>query len=72
MIRNDRELLAAQSQIAHMLRVLAEMRLIASSDEFRVVARSTRGIVERMQRDILDYLTKSDTACRSLAAAAGR
>jgi hypothetical protein len=56
MIRNDRELMAAQGQIAHMHRVLAELRRTASSDEFRIIACSTRSLVERMQRDILDYL----------------
>ena len=58
MIRNDRELQAAQAQIGHMHRLLAEMRQTAPPEEFRLIARSTRGLVERMQRDILDYLTK--------------
>ena len=67
MIRNDRELQAAQAQIAHMHRALAEMRRTAPADEFRLVARSTRSLVERMQRDILDYLTKYEGHVKSLA-----
>jgi hypothetical protein len=66
MIRSDREMMAAQAQIGHMQRFLAEMRRTASSDEFRLIARSTRGIVERMQRDILDYLTKYEDQIQTL------
>ena len=68
MIRNDRELLAAQSQIAHLHRVLAEMRHTAGAEEFRLVARSTRGVVERLQHDILDYLTRYDGQRQPMAA----
>lgn len=60
MIRNDRELSAAQAQISNMQRALADLRRTVTPDEFRVVARSTRVMIERMQRDVLDYLTKVD------------
>lgn len=43
-----------------MQRALADLRRTVTPDEFRVVARSTRVMIERMQRDVLDYLTKVD------------
>lgn len=58
MIRTDRELAAAQAQIAHLHRVLQQMRSAIPGDEFCLVARSSRSMIERMQRDILDYLTQ--------------
>ena len=60
MIRNDRELAAAQVQIANIQRALAELRRAVTPDEFRLVARSSRGMIERMQRDVLDYLTQQE------------
>ncbi len=58
MIRTDRELVAAQAQIANMQRALADLRQAVTADEFRLVARSSRTMIERMQREVLDYLTK--------------
>ncbi len=58
MIRSDRELVATQAQIANMQRVLADLRRAVTADEFRLVARSSRTMIERMQREVLDYLTK--------------
>jgi hypothetical protein len=57
MIRNDRELAAAQAQIAHLQRVLQQMRLTVSGDEFRLLVRSSRPMIERIQREVLDYLS---------------
>jgi hypothetical protein len=58
MIRNDQELAAAQAQILQIQRVLLQMRHSVSGDEFRLLARSSRSMIERIQRDVLDYLTK--------------
>jgi hypothetical protein len=58
MIRNDQELTAAQAQIVQIQRVLLQMRGSVSPDEFRLLARSSRSMIERIQRDVLDYLTK--------------
>lgn len=67
MIRNDRELLAAQAQIANMQRALADLRRAVTVDEFRLVARSSRLMIERMQREVLDYLTKVEPRTESPA-----
>ena len=69
MIRNDRELMAAKAQIDQMHRVLEDMRRTAPPDEFRLIARSTRSLIERMQRDILDYLTKYEGHLKVLVVA---
>jgi hypothetical protein len=58
MIRNDKELAAAQAQILEIERVLLQMRESVSDHEFRLLARSSRSMIERIQRDVLDYLTK--------------
>ena len=58
MIRNDRELAAAQGQIAQLQKVLLESRDSLPAEDFKLLARSSRLIVERLQRQILDYLTK--------------
>ena len=69
MIRNDRELMAAKAQIDQLHRVLEEMRRTAPSDEFRLIARSTRHLIERMQCDILDSLTKYEGHLKALVVA---
>jgi hypothetical protein len=58
MIRNDQELAAAQAQIAHLQRVLQQMRPVVSGAEFRLLARSSRPTIERIQREVLEYLTR--------------
>ncbi len=68
MIHSDQELAAAQAQIASMQRALAEMRRSATPDEFHLVARSSRAMIERMQREVLDYLTKLEPQSTSASA----
>ena len=70
MIRNDRELAAAQAQIAHLQRVLLQMRPTVTTAEFRLLARSSRPMIERIQREILDYLTKPATQLSQPSSAA--
>jgi hypothetical protein len=70
MIRNDRELTAAQAQIAHLQRVLQQMRLTVSGDEFQLLVRSSRPMIERIQRDVLDYLSLPGTHITQLHATA--
>ncbi len=60
MIRNERELTAAQAQIAQMERALIDLRRRVTSDDYRLLARNSRRIIERMQSEILDYLSRSD------------
>jgi hypothetical protein len=62
MIRNERELSAAQNQILELERVLMDLKSTVSLQEFRLLARSSRPLIERLQSDILDYLTKPDLA----------
>ena len=69
MIRNDQELAAAQAQILQIQRVLLQMRYSASPDEFRLLARSSRSMIERIQRDVLDYLTKPSAQLAQTASA---
>lgn len=59
-IRSERELHAAQAAIARYLKVLADLRETASPEEFRLVAKASRPLIERLQRAVLDYLTHPD------------
>ena len=70
MIRSDQELSAAQAQIAHLQRVLQQMRHTVSDEDFRLLARSSRSMIERIQRDVLDYLTKPTPQLTSVPRAA--
>jgi hypothetical protein len=64
MIENDRELAVTQERVAYFLRLLAQLRVSSRPDEFPLVAGGYRAEVERMQQEILDYLTRhaSETA----------
>ncbi len=62
MIRDDAELAAAQERIAYFLDLLRRFRSTARPDEFALVAGGYRAEVERMQRELLDYLTTPTTA----------
>ena len=61
MIENDLELSATQERIAYLLRLLAQLRVSATPEEFPSVAGGYRAEVERMQREVLDYLTSHVT-----------
>jgi hypothetical protein len=58
MIRDDDELAAMQERIAYFQRILAQMRITASPDEFPLVASGYRAEIERMQGEVLEYLTR--------------
>jgi hypothetical protein len=58
MIQSDRELAATQERIGYFLRLLAQLRVTATPEEFPLVAGGYRTEVERMQREELDYLTQ--------------
>ncbi len=57
MIRNDTELSATQERIAYFLNLLQRFRATARPEEFALVAGGYRAEVERMQGEMLDYLT---------------
>lgn len=61
MIGNDKELTVTQERIDYFLRLLAELRVSSRPEEFPLVAGGYRSEVERMQREVLDYLTKHAT-----------
>ena len=57
MIHDDNELSVTQERIAAFQRILAQLRVAASPEEFPLVAGGYRAEVERMQQEVLDYLT---------------
>jgi hypothetical protein len=57
MIRNDVELTTTRERIDYFLRLLSQLRVSARPEEFASVAGGYRAEVERMQREMLDYLT---------------
>jgi hypothetical protein len=57
-IRNDQELKAAQERIAYFQQLLAQFRVTSDPDEFPLVASGYRTELEKMQRQVLDYLTR--------------
>jgi len=58
MIHNDEELEVTQQRIAYFQRLLSQLRVTARPDEFPAVASGYRAEVERMQTEVLDYLTR--------------
>jgi hypothetical protein len=66
MIHNDQELQGTQERIAYFQRLLAQLRLTATPEEFPAVASGYRAEVEKMQKEVLDYLSRH--ASQSVAA----
>jgi phage host-nuclease inhibitor protein Gam len=58
MIHNDQEMEATQERIAYFQRLLAQLRVTARPDEFAAVTSGYRAEIQRMQKEILDYLTQ--------------
>jgi hypothetical protein len=58
MIHNDQELAVTQERIAYFQRVLAQLRVTASPEEFPAVASGYRAEIVRMQDEVLAYLTR--------------
>jgi len=61
MILDDRELAVTQERIAYFLRLLSQLRVTSRPEEFPLVAGGYRAEVERMQQEVLDYLTRHAT-----------
>ena len=57
MIHNDRELAGTQERVAYFLKLLSQLRVTSRPEEFPFVASGYRAEVEKMQREVLDYLT---------------
>ena len=58
MITSDPELQASQERIAYFHRVLAQLRVTSRPDLFPSMASGYRAEIVRMQREVLDYLTR--------------
>jgi hypothetical protein len=60
-IQNDQELEGTKQRIAYFQQVLAQLRVTATPQEFPLVASGYRAEIERMQSDVLEYLTRHVT-----------
>ncbi len=70
MITNDQELRGTQERIAYFERLLGQLRVTASPEEFRMMAGGYRAELERMQAEVIRYLTRPlETQPRSGAVA---
>ena len=58
MIQNDQELNVTRERIAYLLDVLVRLRVSGLPEELALVSGGYRAEVERMQREVLDYLTQ--------------
>ena len=58
MIQNDDEQAVTQERIAYFLGLLAQLHWTARPEELPLVSSGYRAEVERMQQEVLDYLTQ--------------
>ena len=58
MIQNDKELKTSQERIAHFQNLLLQLRVQAKPEEFPFVSSGYRMEIEKMQAEVLDYLTR--------------
>jgi hypothetical protein len=58
MIQNDHELNVTRERITYLLDLLARLRITSRPEELALVSGGYRAEVERIQRDVLDYLTQ--------------
>ncbi len=58
MIQNDIELKTSQERIAYFQGLLLQLRVKASAEEFSLVSSGYRAEIEKMQEEVLDYLTR--------------
>jgi len=58
MIATDTELEATQQRIVYFQRLLSQMRVAARPDEFPAMAGAYVAEVEKMHREVMDYLTR--------------
>ena len=69
MIHNDQEMQATEERIAYFYRLLAQLRVTASAEEFPAVASGYRAELARMQAEVLEYLTRHASEPAPLEAA---
>ena len=58
MIQNDIELKTSQQRIAYFQDLLLQLRVKASAEEFSLVSGGYRMEIEKMQEEVLEYLTR--------------
>jgi hypothetical protein len=58
MIQNDQELIVTRERVSYLLDLLGRLRVSTRPEESALVSGGYRAEVERMQREILDYLTQ--------------
>ena len=57
MIQNDTELAVTQDRITYFLDLLVRLRISSRPEELALITSGYRAEVERMQGEVLDYLT---------------
>jgi len=57
MIQNDKELAVTQDRITYFLGLLVRLRISSRPEELALITSGYRAEVERMQGEVLDYLT---------------
>ncbi len=62
MIQNDEELKVMRDRISYFIDLLTRLRVSSRPEELPLVSGGYRAEVERMQREMLDYLTQPATA----------
>ena len=58
MIHNDTELKTSQQRIAYFQDLLLQLRVKATPEEFSLVSSGYRAEIEKMQEEVLEYLTR--------------
>lgn len=69
MIQNDQEFQVTQERIGSFQQLLMQLRQTARPAEFQAVSSSYRLEIERMQAEVLDYLTQPTRPPAELAPA---
>jgi hypothetical protein len=69
MIRNDQELAVTRERVAKFERLLEELRKTARPEEWAELSSGYRLEIERMQREILDYLVQAPPDAKRTTAA---
>jgi hypothetical protein len=60
-IQSDQELKVTKERISYLLELLARLRVSSRPEELPLVSAGYRAEVERMQREVLDFLTQPAT-----------
>ena len=68
MIRNDEELAVTRKRTATFERMLEEVRKTARPEEWQQLSSGYRAEIERMQREILDYLVRPVSGAKQASA----